>query len=179
MKQEHILLTPAGYITIEQARPSDLDTVIDILEEVASWLASRGIDQWRPGTFLGPRYESIADQVNRGEVYLATLDGKPVGTLTLQWEDKKFWGDVPDDAAYVHRIAIRRAYAGKGLGRRLLRWAESAAAAAGKNFLRLDCMAENSALCEYYERASFECRGEIQGKGWRGRLYEKRIRTEE
>jgi hypothetical protein len=67
MKQEHILLTPAGYITIEQARPSDLGTVIDILEEVASWLASRGIDQWRPGSFLGPRYESIANQVNRGQ----------------------------------------------------------------------------------------------------------------
>ena len=164
---------------IEQARPSDLDIIIDILEEAASWLASRGIDQWRPGSFLGPRFESISGQVNRGEVYLAMLNGKPVGTLTLQWEDKKFWGDVPDDAAYVHRIAIRRAYAGKDLGHQLLRWAESAAAAAGKNFLRLDCMAENSALCEYYERADFECRGEIQGKGWRGRLYEKRIRIEE
>ena len=179
MKQEHILPTPAGYITIEQAGLSDLNTVIDILEEVAFWLASRGIDQWRPGSFLGPRYASIAEQVNRGEVYLAKLNAKPVGTLTMQWEDKKFWGDVPDDAAYVHRIAIRRAYAGKDLGRQLLRWAESAAAAAGKNFLRLDCMAENSALCEYYERADFEYCGEIQGKGWRGRLYEKRIRTEE
>jgi GNAT superfamily N-acetyltransferase len=179
MDREQILLTPAGYITIVQAQPSDLDTVIDILEEAASWLASRGIDQWQPGSFLGPRYESIADQVNRGEVYLATLDGKPVGTLTLQWEDKKFWGVVPGDAAYVHRIAIRRTCAGRNLGRQLLQWAESTAAAAGKNFLRLDCMAENQALCEYYERANFECRGEIQGKGWRGRLYEKRIRTQE
>ena len=165
-----------GQITLVQAQPSELDTVVDILEEAASWLTSRGIDQWRQGSFLGPRYDSIADQVNRGEVYLAILDGKPVGTLTLQWQDKNFWGDVPDDAAYVHRIAIRRAYAGKDLGRQLLQWAESAAAAAGKNFLRLDCMAENSALCEYYERANFESRGEIQGEGWRGRLYEKSIR---
>src|SRR5215472_5936698 len=102
MDEEQILLTQAGYITIEQARPSDMDTVIDILEEAASWLASRDIDQWRPGSFLEPRYESIAGQINRGEVYLATLNGKPVGTLTLQWEVKKFWGDVPDDAAYVH-----------------------------------------------------------------------------
>ena len=179
MQQEQTLLTPAGQISIVQAQASELDIVVDILEEAASWLASRGIDQWRPGSFLGPRYASIADQVNRGEIYLAMLDGKPVGTLTLQWEDKKFWGDVPDDAGYVHRIAIRRACAGIGLGRQLLQWAERAAAAAGKDFLRLDCMAENQALCEYYERANFEYRGEIQGKGWRGRLYEKKVRTEE
>ncbi|HJT56732.1 MAG TPA: GNAT family N-acetyltransferase [Ktedonobacteraceae bacterium] len=174
-----MLSTPQRNIIIEQARPDDLDTVIDILEEAAAWLTSRGIDQWRPGSFLEARYETIAKQVNRGEVYLATLNGKPVGTLTLQWEDKGFWGDVPDDAAYVHRIAIRRAYAGKELGYHLLQWAESTAAASGKNFLRLDCMAENVALCEYYERANFESRGEIQGKGWRGRLYEKRIQTKE
>ncbi len=179
MDQEHILLSVTGNIIIEQARISDLDAVIDILEEAASWLASRGIDQWRPGSFLGSGYEAIAEQVNRGEVYLAMLNGKSVGTLTLQWEDKKFWGDVPDDAAYVHRIAIRRAYADKGLGSQLLRWAEHAAAEAGKTFLRLDCMAENAPLCEYYEKANFECRREIQGKGWRGRLYEKSIRTKE
>lgn len=168
-----------GQIKLVRVQSSEIDTVVDILEEAASWLASRGIDQWRQGSFLGPRYDSIADQVYRGEVYLATLDGEPVGTLTLQWEDKNFWGDVSDAAIYVHRIAIRRAYAGKGLGLRLLQWAESTAAKAGKSFLRLDCMAENSALCEYYEYAGFECRGEIQGKGWRGRLYEKRTRTEE
>jgi GNAT superfamily N-acetyltransferase len=168
-----------GQIKLVQAQSSELDTVIDILEEAASWLASRGIEQWLPGAFLGPRYGSIAEQVNRGEVYLAILDGKPVGTLTLQWQDKKFWGDVPDDAAYVHRIAIRRACGGKGLGRQLLQSAESTAAKVGKTFLRLDCMAENAALCEYYERANFLCRGEIEGNGWRGRLYEKRIRVEE
>ena len=168
-----------GQIELVRAQPPDLDTVVDILEEAASWLASRGIEQWLPGSFLGPRYDSIADQVNHGEVYLAVLDGKPVGTLTLQWQDKKFWGDVADDAAYVHRIAIRRAWAGKGLGRQLLQWAESTAAAAGKTFLHLDCMAENSALCEYYERANFLCCGELEGKGWRVRLYEKRVRVEE
>jgi GNAT superfamily N-acetyltransferase len=179
MGQEKIQPTYEGYLSIEQAHPSDMDTVIDILEEAASWLASRGVDQWMPGSFLGPGYETIANQLKRGEVYLATLYGKPAGTLTLQWEDKKFWGDVSENAIYVHRVAIRRAYAGKGLGLRLLQWAENMAAKAGKTYLRLDCMTENSTLCEYYERAGFECRGEIQGKGWRGRLYEKRISIQE
>src|SRR5205085_4420393 len=104
MQHAHILLTPIGQIDIVQAQASELDVVLDILEEAAAWVTSKGIDQWRPGSFIGPRYQSIADQVKRGEVYLAKHDGEPIATLTLQWEDKRMWGDVPADAAYVHRI---------------------------------------------------------------------------
>jgi len=34
------------------------------------------------------------------------------GTVTLQWSDKKFWGDLPLDAGYVHKLAIKRSYGG-------------------------------------------------------------------
>jgi hypothetical protein len=47
------------------------------------------------------------------------------GTVTLQWSDKKFWGDLPLDAGYVHKLAIKRSYGGKRLGLRLLAWAEA------------------------------------------------------
>src|SRR5215469_15077918 len=77
---EDLLLTPMGRVTIEQAHPSDLDSILDILEEAACWLISRGIDQWQPGVFRRVRCQSIADQVSRGEVYLARRDGQAVGT---------------------------------------------------------------------------------------------------
>jgi ribosomal protein S18 acetylase RimI-like enzyme len=175
MSDESLLLTPAGCITIEQAQPSDLDTVLNILEEAADWLISRGIDQWQPGLFRKVRRQSIAYQVSGGEVYLAKRDGQAVGTLTLQWVDKMFWANVPDDAGYIHRLAIRRAYAGMELGRQLLQWAEGKVASAGRDYLRLDCMAENQALRQYYEQAGFTYRGEVRGEGWRASLYEKKV----
>ncbi len=178
MSYEGLLLTPAGGIVIEQAQPSDLDTVLDILEEAASWLTSRGIDQWQPGLFRRIRRQSIADQVSRGEVYLARRDGQPVGTLTLQWADQMFWGNVSDDAGYIHRLAIRRAYAGMELGHHLLQWGEGKVASAGRDYLRLDCMAENQALRQYYEQAGFTSRGEIQGQGWKASLFEKKVTGE-
>ncbi len=98
MSHEGLLLTPAGRITIERAQPSDLDTVLDILEEAAGWLISRGIDQWQPGLFRKVRRQSIADQLSRGEVYLAKRDGQAVGTLTLQWVDKMFWAKPPGNS---------------------------------------------------------------------------------
>jgi len=178
MSYEGLLLTPAGGIIIEQAQPSDLDRVLDILEEAADWLISRGINQWQPGLFRKVRRQSIADQVSRGEVYLAKRDGQAIGTLTLQWADKMFWGNVPDDAGYIHRMAIHRAYADMKLGRHLLQWGEVKVASAGRDYLRLDCMAENQALRQYYEQAGFTYRGEVRGEGWRASLYEKKVTRE-
>ena len=170
-------MTPMGEIEILRAEPADLDTVVSILEEAAQWIIAKGIEQW-PATFPQHWRTRIAESIERREVYLAWLDGQPVGTLALQWSDRMVWGDVPDDAGYVHRLAIRRAFGGKGLGRELLGWAEDMVAVAGKEYLRLDCMAENPALMRYYERAGFVYRGRVEGQGWNASLYEKRVRAD-
>jgi ribosomal protein S18 acetylase RimI-like enzyme len=81
--------------------------------------------------------------------------------LALQRSDEETWGTVAGDAGYVHGLAIRRGFAGTGLGRELLRWAENMVAASGKKYLRLDCVAENTAFNEYYVRAGFGCRGRV------------------
>ena len=107
-------------VRIVRARPGDLDTVLSILEGAARWLVSRGIDQWRPGSFSRQR---IADRIMCGELNLAELGRQAIGTLSLQWSDEETWGRAPKDAGYVHGLAIRRGFAGRGLGRELLRWA--------------------------------------------------------
>jgi len=161
-----------GGIEVVRAGVSDLDTVLSILEEAARWLVYRGIDQWQPGSFSRQR---IADRIERGEMYLAKLAGQTCGTLALQWADEEVWGDVPGDAGYVHGLAIRRQFGGRGLGRELLRWAEERAALPSKSYLRLDCIAENRELNEYYERAGFCCRGQAKVWGLEVNLYEKRV----
>ncbi len=173
--REDRLDTSAGTVTINRAGPADLDAVMELLEEAARWLQRRGIDQW-PAWL--PR-QPVVEAIERGEVYLARLDGQPAGTLilrpALQWPDTAIWGEVPDDAAYVHSLAVRRAFAGRGLGRQLLDWAAGMASGAGKRYLRLDCMAENPALNDYYRRAGFSYRGERRGDGWAASLYERAV----
>jgi GNAT superfamily N-acetyltransferase len=162
-------------VTIIPATSAELDIVLDILEEVSRWITSKGIDQWRPGSFTGERKQKITEQVDQGEVYLANVEGQPAGTFTLQWADPLVWKNVPEDAGYVHRLAIRRAFAGRGLGRAMLTWAEFMAASNGKRYLRLDCMTENTALRLYYRQVGFTYCGDVSGKGWSASLYEKSI----
>ncbi len=159
-------------LRIRQARPGDVDVIIMILEEAAQLAASKGMPMW-PLEFQA---EPIAGGIERGEIYLALVGEQAAGTLTLQWSDPVVWGTMAADTGYVHKLAIRRAFAGRQLGLRLLAWAEEAVAAAGRSFLRLDCVATNPVLRDYYERAGFVYRGEAHGIGWQASLYEKQVR---
>ena len=98
-----------------------------------------------------------------------------IGTITLQWSDKRFWGDLPLNAGYVHKLAIERSYSGQSLGLRMMQWAEAKARAEGKRYLRLDCLAGNKTIREYYERGGFIHVRDTQAAGWKASLYEKTL----
>lgn len=158
-----------GGLEVRRAGREDVDEIVDILSEAARWLLARGIRQW-PDPF--PR-ERVAALAERGSFHLAGLGGETVGTLALLWRDPAFWGERPADAGYVHALAVRRAFAGRGLGARLLEWAEQRVAEAGREHLRLDCLAGNADLRRYYERQGFEPRGEVAVDDFTSALYER------
>jgi GNAT superfamily N-acetyltransferase len=111
---------------------------------------------------------------SRGEKFTLDLVGEtPAGTLTLQWADPVFWGEMPPDAGYVHKLAVRPTYAGQKIGLEMLRWAEATARKAGKRFLRLNCLAEDMKIRDYYEHAGFLYKGNVAGPKAMATLYEK------
>jgi GNAT superfamily N-acetyltransferase len=108
---------------------------------------------WQPGELAA---DSITADVAAGMYYLAECDGESAGTLRFQLTDPLFWPEVPqDEAAYIHRLAVRRAFAGGGVSRLLLQWAADRTAALGRRFLRLDCDAARLRLRAVYEKFGF------------------------
>lgn len=143
----------AETITISQALPRDTETVSSILLEAADWLKERDIPMWRADE-LSP--ERIASDVAEGHFFLARCGGEAAGTIKFQLQDTVFWPDTPaDEAAFVHRLAVRRAFAGGELSAELLRWAGERAKSLGRHFLRLDCEASRPRLRAVYERYGF------------------------
>ena len=140
-------------ITISQALPREVESVSSILLEAADWLRERGIPMWRGDELLPER---IAADVAEGYFFLARCKGEAVGTIKFQLHDAVFWPDTPaDEAAFVHRLAVRRAFAGGQLSALLLRWAADRAMSLGRRFLRLDCEASRPRLRAVYERCGF------------------------
>ncbi len=149
--------TPYGILVVAQAQPDDLEAALAIDTSAYEWRASIGFPG---GVAPRPLTEIFAASIARGEMYLGRRDGVPAGKLSLQWQDA-LWRDMPGRAGYVHGLATHRDFAGQGVGRALLGWAERKVADAGGEYLRLDCDAENPKLRAYYEGVGFAHRGDV------------------
>lgn len=151
-------------LTVLPARPADLARYLDLLEGLAEWLETRGINQWPRGSFRqsADYYEQSIEQQ---EVQLAFIGDELVGTLRILLREPIVWPEiVEEDAVYVYNLAIKRGWAELGLGRRLLDWACMRAASLERRYVRLDCLADNVFLRAYYMRAGFGDRGEIEAR---------------
>ena len=140
-------------VRVRQAETADIAAIMAILHEAAAWLDDRGQSMWQRDE-LDP--DRTASDVVAGQFYVADLDGTPAGVGRFQFEDREFWPDEPDDeSVFVHRLAVRRAAAGRVVASGLLPPARARAVARPRRFLRLDCEASRPRLRQVYERFGF------------------------
>lgn len=140
---------------LEVASLAELDEVVGVLDEAAGWLKEIGVDEQWPPRF---RPGMVTPSIERGETWLARIDGIVAGTITLDWDDP-LWADVEGTAGYVHRVAVRRSAA--GLGARLLDWAIDTTRAKDRDNLRLDCAISSRRLRSYYEDRGFRHHSDV------------------
>jgi len=158
-----------------KAKPGEIETVLSLLRDAASWMKGRGIDHWRewldpPEIFV----KWIREGFDRGQFYMVQGDGRTIGCVRMQSRDP-FWGEGEDSAGYIHSFTIDRDLAGRGIGVEVLNLIQDYFREHGKKFFRLDCGTEVKGLRAYYERFGFKPVGEVTVKGERLTLYEKPI----
>jgi GNAT superfamily N-acetyltransferase len=157
-------------IAIRQAGLSDAEAIAAILREASQWLTASSEPMWLEGEL---EIENIAPGVEAGLFFLADCAGDAAGTLKFELEDPDFWPEMPDgDAAYLHRLAVRRRYAGVGLSTALLGWAAARTRTLGRPYLRLDCEASRPRLRAFYERFGFRHHSDRQVRSYFVSRYE-------
>ena len=77
---------------IARATAVEVSAASSILREAAEWLARRGEALWEMEE-LTP--EQLLPHAAAGELWLATSEGLPVGTMLVQWEDTLHWPEMP------------------------------------------------------------------------------------
>jgi GNAT superfamily N-acetyltransferase len=146
-------MTGTPDIHVTRATEADIHAACAVLVEAVRWLEGRGEPLWKAEEFA---LERLAPCVTAGELFLARADGEVAGTFLLQEADPLFWpDDPPGTALYLHKLAVARAFAGRGVSRAILDWAAVEAARRGRAFLRLDCDGTRPALCAFYAAAGF------------------------
>jgi GNAT superfamily N-acetyltransferase len=158
-------------VNVRLATLDDVPAVAAILDEATAFVRSKGTDQW-PVPF--PQGE-LRERVVGDELYVVELDGETAGTFTLLLDDPWFWGAREADAVYLHMLAIRRSYAGRGLGTRVVAWIARHARTCGRAFIRLDCQRDLAGIRRYYEGLGFELQGEKENGRFAWALYERAV----
>ncbi|MEH7075415.1 GNAT family N-acetyltransferase [Neobacillus drentensis] len=145
-------------------RLQELPEVNQFYTEVTSDLRRKGIDQWdrfypnrfvmkkdlKNGTFFGMKEENHLI----GAIVLDTNESKQY--LKLQWEDHT------GRPLIIHRLAVHPCHQGKGIGKRLLNFAEEYALEKGNTSIRLDVYSQNRSAIGMYEKAGYQKRGSIR-----------------
>jgi hypothetical protein len=139
--------------SVRPAAAKDIDEVSGILREAARWLEERGIPLWRDDELLPDR---IASEVADGLYFVGEGPEGAVAAVRFQIEDPLFWPDsLPGEAAFIHRLAVRRAAAGGMASAAMLQWAVDRTRSLGRQYLRLDCDAARLRLRAVYEQFGF------------------------
>ena len=153
-----------GY-KIKIATNDDSSVIIKMLKQIAQWMKDNEINQWM---FLldGGDDDEIEQARTNNETYIVMKDKGIVATFTLlskqsEW-DRDIWGiDNSSKSLYLHRLAIIPTYMRKGIGKSILTWIQDNVS--DKEYIKLDCVADNTKLNNFYMKNNFDLLGVIDG----------------
>jgi GNAT superfamily N-acetyltransferase len=133
--------------------------VIGLIDEAAAWLRGKDTDQWtKPWPDRRARDGRVRHGLERGETWIVWDGETPAATMTIcERANPGVWpGGDDEDAVYIHRLVVSRAYAGRELGGLMIDWAvQRELRKRPVEWVRVDVWSTNSGLHDYYERQGF------------------------
>jgi GNAT superfamily N-acetyltransferase len=154
-----------------------LDDLTSMLHRAFAPMARRGLNCRSANQTV----ETTRQRIDRGECFVAVVDGRTVGTITIQAADptaaiRRYRAA---DVASVHQFAVDPGYQGTGIGHALLRFASSWARERQCTELALDTPAPAEELRRYYTRRGFKLIALVQvmGRAYASAVMAQRLRT--
>ena len=149
---------------------------ISVMKEVATWGREQGFRVWLD-EWLTPE-ELITPDAQPENFCIGTIDGEIVCAFILQWADSDFWPHVPEyEAAYLHKLCVRRKYAGMGITKHVVNAIKVECRKRGIRYIRLDTGLDEKAVRKIYLNTGFKIVDIIDHPNGRSTaLYELEVR---
>lgn len=160
---------------IRLARRDDIGTYADLGRKAQEWLKSRGLRQYVPAAH-DECAAAISARIESGTLYAVSSDGVASAFFSLDPFPSRWWPEDGASALYIAGMVVAREARGRGIGGVIIRWCVGSAERLGRQFVRLECHADNRWLCGYYESHGFMLEAWVeQYPGYTGCLYQRPV----
>ena len=149
---------------IEKASSTDLDELERLFDDLCDYLAAHeNYPGWEKGRY--PVREVAEDALAEDCLYVARLDGRIAGTVTLNHQEPEAYRQakwtITGNAAVVHTLAVHPNASRCGVGRALMAYAIDWARTEGSRTVHLDTYEKNLPAKALYENLGFRFCGKI------------------
>ncbi len=141
---------------VRQADEQNIPIIEEILLDAVQWMSKCGIqNQWNESNVKWP---NLSESYKINNFYIAYHNGLPAACMALTDYDPTYWPDIPKgQSLFLHKLAVRRIFAGKGFSKELIDFAINLAHNYHINTIRLNCNQHRSKLRAVYENEGFLC----------------------
>lgn len=145
---------------IRQANKKDIPVIEEILLDAVMWMHKEGFDNlWNESN---TKWNELSKNYKIEDFYISYDKEIPTACMALTEYDATYWPNVPKGKSlYIHKLAVKRAYAGKSSSRELFNFAKNLAYKYQIPAIRLDCNQQRQKLRELYEKNGFVCVDEV------------------
>ena len=155
--------------TLELAKWEDIPHCVDILSDGREFQREQGFVQWPDGY---PGRAEVESDVRTGKGYVIKCGDTIAAYLYIGFDGDPAYPEIrgawhyPEPYAVIHRMAIGKAFRGKGVSGVLFQLAGEFIRSKGITNLRIDTDEANSRMRHVLEKNGFACCGlVIQGGG--------------
>lgn len=143
---------------IRLARPGDETSIAEVLREAFTVVQEHYSED--AFVIVTPSPEIVASRFDEGPMWVAVLDGRIVGTVSVTI--------LPDEGLYIRSMAVRPASQGLGIGHRLLAAIDLYAATTEETRVFLYTTYFTPGAKEMYEKHGFNWVKEVVPEEWYG-----------
>lgn len=133
-----------------QAKISDLDQIVEIIELSKKYLKETKVDQWQDGY---PAKEDLIRDIESRNSYVLTNKDEIVATTVISLDGESTYNSIfngewitNEDYIVMHRVAVHDKYKGKGIFKELIKEAESLALNKGISSIKIDTHRDNISM---------------------------------
>ena len=148
---------------IRKAKINELDEIMNMYASCVDGMQKANIDQW-DSTY--PNRKIIYEDIRNKSFYIFLINDEIIGGINIdKIQDKTYldikWKDKGNKFLVVHRLAVRQEFWKKGIGNKLMFFAESLVKEKKLNSIRLDTYSSNPIAINFYLNLGYIKKGEI------------------